>query len=597
MKKFLSVVFSLVLIIFSSVAYSQPIDSALARYGEKYQQEKAYLHLDKSAYLPGETIWFKAYLMEGIFPTNQSKTLYIDWIAENGSVLYHSVSPVVDAATNGQFEIPQTYTGSFVHVRAYTKWMLNFDTAFLFSKNIRIFNKNTSSKKSPPALVSSLKFFPEGGDIVAGVNNRIAFKANDQYGRPVKIKGIIQDNKGSFVDSIKIIHDGMGSFHLVAQAGTTYTAKWKDEKGTSFSTDLPGVKPTGISLQVGLHNNKRIIGIASPGIISEELKLVHIVGVMNSKMAFKTDDQLKQNSIVSKVLPVESLPSGIITITVFDANWNAIAERICFIKNEDYRFQPAMEVKYWGLGKRKRNEIEITVPENLGTTNLSISVTDAEIERDTTENIISHFLLSSELRGRVHNPAYYFSNNSDKLLQDLDLVMLTHGWRKFEWKEISQGKMPTITYPRDTNYLTLSGKVFGVAKSQLNGTESIALILKEKDSSSRMLIIPINRDATFSDPDVVLFDSVRVYYSLKSKFLGQAEARFMTERIPAPNYVTYSKSFLSNPFFDTTGIGRHINLATAALDLSNQQQSKILENVTVKAKQKSTVQVMDEKYT
>ena len=506
LKKFLSVPFSLILIAFSSAGYSQSIDSAIARYGEKNQQEKAYLHFDKASYLPGETIWFKAYLMEGIFPTNQSKTLYVDWVGENGSVLYHSVSPVVEASTNGQFDIPQTYTGNFIHVRAYTKWMLNFDTAFLFSKNIRIFNKNTTTKTQRPALVTSLQFFPEGGDIVAGVNNRIAFKANDQFGRPAKVKGIIQDSKGTFIDSIRILHDGMGSFHLVADAGNTYTAKWKDEKGTSFSTNLPAAKPNGVSLQVGLHNNKRIISIASPGTVPEELKLLHVIGTINNKMAFKTDVQVKPNAIASKVLPVESLPSGIITITVFDANWNAIAERICFIKNEDYRFQPSMEVKYWGLGKRKRNEIEITVPENLGTTNLSISVTDAAIERDTTENIISHFLLSSEIRGRVHNPAYYFSNNSEKLLQDLDLVMLTHGWRKYEWKEILQGKLPAITYNRDTSYLTLSGKVFGVAKNQLSGTESIALIIKEKDTTSKMLIVPINRDGTFSDPQSPVFD-------------------------------------------------------------------------------------------
>jgi hypothetical protein len=598
MKNIISgLLFSLILVIFCNTVHSQSLDSALARYGEKYQQEKAYLHLDKSSYLPGETVWFKAYLMEGIFPANQSKTLYVDWIAENGAVLLHSVSPLVDAVTNGQFDIPQTYTGNFVHVRAYTKWMLNFDTAFLFNKDIRIFNKNTSAKTSrPPAIVSTLRFFPEGGDMIAGVNNKIAFKANDQYGRPVKIKGVILDQKGGFVDSLKIIHDGMGTFHLAPQEGATYTAKWKDEKGSSFNTDLPLIKPTGVSLQIGMNNGKRIISILSSANLGDELKTIHVIGVMNNKMAFKTNIEVKPNGIASKVLPVESLPSGIITITAFDGNWNAIAERVCFIKNEDYRFQPSMEVKYWGLGRRKRNEIEITVPENLGAASLSVSVTDAEIERDTTDNIISHFLLSSEIRGRVHNPAYYFSNNSETVMQELDLVMLTNGWRKFEWKDISQGKMPAITYPRDTNYLALSGKVFGVAKTQLSGTESIVLMIKEKDSGSRMIIVPINRDATFSDQDIVLFDSVRVYYSLKSKFLGQAEARFMTERLPAPNYVTYSRSFLSNPFFDTTGIGRHINLATAALDLSN-QQNKMMETVTVRAKQKAPVQVMDEKYT
>lgn len=98
---------------------AQSLDSALARYGSSYMQEKAYLHYDKSSYYPGETIWFKAYLMEGIYPSEGSKTFYVDWISDDGKVLYHTVSPVVDGATNGQFEVPADYSGNYIHVRGY----------------------------------------------------------------------------------------------------------------------------------------------------------------------------------------------------------------------------------------------------------------------------------------------------------------------------------------------------------------------------------------------------------------------------------------------------------------------------------------------
>src|SRR5437763_16888948 len=102
---------------YSIRAQAQSLDSTLAKYANSYQQEKAYLHYDKSAYAPGETIWFKAYLMEGIYPLDGSKTFYTDWIDDNGNVLYHSVSPIVDAATNGQFDIPADYSANFIHVR------------------------------------------------------------------------------------------------------------------------------------------------------------------------------------------------------------------------------------------------------------------------------------------------------------------------------------------------------------------------------------------------------------------------------------------------------------------------------------------------
>src|SRR2546423_13721413 len=147
MKKFivyrlLSFIGILVSILASYASNAQSLDSTLARYADHFQPERTYLHYDKASYYPGETIWFKAYLMEGLYPSEGSKTLYVDWVADNGNVLFHTVSPIVNAGTNGQIEIPSSYRGNFIHVRAYTKWMLNFDSSFLYNKDIRILRKD-----------------------------------------------------------------------------------------------------------------------------------------------------------------------------------------------------------------------------------------------------------------------------------------------------------------------------------------------------------------------------------------------------------------------------------------------------------------------
>src|SRR3982751_2727984 len=191
MRKIFSLV-SLIIIFLS--ARTQSLDSTLAKMATGYQSEKVCLQYDKSSYYAGETIWFKAFLMQAMYPSNGSKSLYVDWINDKGEVLSHTVSPVVDAATNGQFEVPAEYAGNTIHVRAYTKWMLNFDTAFLYSKDITILSQNRPLAKTVAGSVPSVQFFPEGGDIVLGVPNRIAFKANDQYGRPVKVKGKLLDD-------------------------------------------------------------------------------------------------------------------------------------------------------------------------------------------------------------------------------------------------------------------------------------------------------------------------------------------------------------------------------------------------------------------
>jgi hypothetical protein len=532
--------------------------------------------------------------MEDLFPSENSKTLYIDWVSADGSVLSHSVSPVVEGTTNGQFDIPADYKGSFVHVRAYTKWMLNFDTAFLYNKDIRILASNGPKDIRTP-FVTTLQFFPEGGDAIAGVSNRIAFKANDQFGRPVTVKGVIVDEKGTTIDSFRTVHNGMGSVLLTPAIGKVFTARWKDVNGKLQTSLLPTVKADGIAMQVNNNGTRKVITL-NGGQLPDELRHVHLVGTMNQRMAFKADVDLTSNTSAKRIIPVENLPSGVLTITVFDRDWNAIAERVSFVNNHEYRFQPTFEVKHWGMGKRKRNEIEIKVPDNLQGASMSISVTDAAIETDSSENIISHFLLSSEIRGKVYDPAYYFSSKDEKTAEDLDLVMMTHGWRRFKWEDVVKGKLPAITYPKDTNYLNLSGQLYGVAKSQLSGSDNIVLMVKE-DSLSRMIIMPISTEGSFSDPDIILFDTVRVYYSLKSKFFKTAEARFMLNRLPAPNYTAFSKTFIPKPFNDTTGNYRHSLLASETLKLQQAFKSELMQNVVIKTNQKTPVQVLDEKYT
>src|SRR5205085_12643940 len=93
------------------VAAAQNIDSVIAKYANDYGQERTYLQYDKPAYGPGETIWFKAYLMKGVAPADESKNFYTDWTDDAGNLLSHNISPLVDAVTNGQFDIPANYTG------------------------------------------------------------------------------------------------------------------------------------------------------------------------------------------------------------------------------------------------------------------------------------------------------------------------------------------------------------------------------------------------------------------------------------------------------------------------------------------------------
>src|ERR1035437_77784 len=118
--------------------YAQNIDSVLSIYGSNFQQEKLHIHFDKSIYNQGETVWFKAYIMAGAAPSGFSKNVYVDFFDAEGNLLQHIASPLFESSAKGQFDIPAKYSGQNLHVRAYTQWMLNFDSTFLFNKDIRI---------------------------------------------------------------------------------------------------------------------------------------------------------------------------------------------------------------------------------------------------------------------------------------------------------------------------------------------------------------------------------------------------------------------------------------------------------------------------
>ena len=573
------------------LATGQQLDSTTETYFNQYSQERIYLHFDKPSYFKGETIWFKVYMMDATIPADVSKTVYLDWIDNKGNLLSHDAFPLVDGISNGQFNIPAEYVGKSIHVKGYTKWMMNFDPDFFYNKDVGIISPVTTTEK-PAAVIPSLTFFPEGGDAVAGINCKIAFKANDQWGRPISIAGYVVDNTNKQVAIFTTKHDGMGFFFLTSVPNTTYSAKWKDENGIDYTVGLPQAKQAGLALQITLQKNKRVLNISCTQNAAKEIGLVHIVGTMFQKTVLKLDEVIDKGSI-KKTIPLQILPDGILTFTVFDQQWKPLAERITFVKNNNALFETQIEVRQKGLGNREKNEFHVMVPDSFATS-LSIAITDEGIGRDANSNIISHLLLGSELKGDLYNSAYYFSSNEDSVEQHIDLVMLTHGWRRFKWEDVVKGKFPKIGYARDTNYLSLSGALTGASPAQIRRTKEIFIFIKTKDGGIKMTDVPIHADGSFNDPSQVFFDTVRLNYSFpKKSSLAQSSVQFIDGRMPP---ITTKNQRYLNSFTDTTGYWRHALLAEQENYLSKMAEGKVLEEVIVKTTIKTPLQSMDEKY-
>ena len=584
--------------IFAQTPDQQTVKTSIEQNATYFPQERIYIQFDKPAYSPGETVWYKAYLMSGTGISLISANFYIDFADADGNLLKHIAVPVVHASAKGDFQVPASYKAGSIHARAYTKWMLNFDSAFLYNKDILILqSRSAATKNAVNTNKPDVQFFPEGGDCIAGLNNKIAFKAIYPSGKPCNLKGIVVNEKNKQVADLKCIHDGMGYFNIEPLPGETFTAKWKDEKGASYETPLPAVKKDGVSLEVKIAGDKRGFLIKRSENASSNFNQVHIVATMQQQLVYMASVKLDVSPVMGGSIPVADLPSGILQVTLFDSNWIAIAERITFINNDDYYFEPEVGFAALATTKRGKNILVINVPDSIES-NLSVSVTDAGIGVDSSDDIISHLLFTGDLKGNVYHPSWYFSNKSDSLAQHLDLVMLTNGWRRIKWEDIVQGKLPVIKYPNDTAYFTLSGKVFGASPQDLQSGAMVLLILDRGNDTTRKSVQTfLKKDGSFSEPNIILRDTTKVYYRIagSQNLADRSEVSFNNSMLAGSRKIFFDKNGALY-FLDSATENRNRYFAEEQARIAKLLEGNVLAGVTVKAKTKSRLEVLDETY-
>ena len=599
MKKFLLLSGLLVLSVFSLRA--QVIDSMIKVYSDQVPDQKAYVHFDKDLYRAGETIWFKAYLFSGFSLSVNSKNFYAELINDQGNIVQRKVYPITESSSVGNFDLPDSMPAGNLIFRGYTTWMLNFDTAFIYQKSITITNKAGVLEKQKTDVVKSysIQFFPEGGNLVNSLTSVVAFKANDELGMPVIAKGNITDSKGGVVASFSSVHDGMGTFNLTPAANETYKAIWTDPTGKQQAIPLPEAKAQGIILKLTSAGSKKVFMISRSDEVPESWKKVNVVALLGQERVYKAKANLTDTKVTSGSISVENFPSGILQVTIFSDTWEPIAERIMMINNSNYGFDVKVNTPELNTNFRAKNTLEIQVDDTL-LSNLSLSVTDAVIGRQTNgDNIISRMLLTGDIKGHVHNPTYYFTNTADSTANNLDLVLLTHGWRRYNWANMARGRKPILKFPFD-NYLSIGAKVFGVTTaSPLRNDEQLLIFIQAKDSTSQFLQMPKTGVDKFTLPNIVFYDTVSVYYQFMKDKKAEKEMslQFYNNFYPGVKRI----DLLNRPVnleIDTAAIARTKFFADKLFQLGSKFNPKgnVLEAVTVKTRTKSLIQQMDDKY-
>ena len=589
------------LTLFISIAaclQAQHFDSVLNKLDSEYPQEKVYLHFDKSAYNPGETIWFKAYLFAANYPSDISKTLYAELLDEKGKLIQRKSLPVFRFSAAAAFDIPADFNSSVIYVRAYTRWMLNFDSAFLFVKALPVLSvRKTNAKAGLLKQIAYLQFFPEGGDLVEGLESRVAFKATDQNGLPIQFNGEISNSKGTRVAILNPVHDGMGYFSLLPETGEQYKAKWKDQNGQLHESNLPAARKDGVVLQV--EQSSKGIQFKVQRSASFSSGSFYVVAQMQQQLLYRARTNLSQKTMIQGIIPVDNFPSGIVQVTAFNEDGKPLAERIVFVNKQDYYFITDLNAVTTNLTPRAKNIIRIDLPDTISS-NLSVSVTDADVNpgKKDEDDIFSSVLLTSDIKGYVHQPAYYFSSEADSVAAHLDLLMMTNGWRRFRWDEVMANRWPVLRYKPD-NYLAIVGKVGGLNKNVLQQQE-ITAILQTKNGGKEFLSVPLQADGSFAFPGLIFFDTARIYYQFNND-----KNRTLTARA---NF-----DFSSNLMRESAGLSipprpevNALKLDSAAIiknklsvqrNLTQQKKVQTLATVEVKARQISKREKMEKEYT
>jgi hypothetical protein len=584
---------------FTTTTNSQSLIKSLAFYNANYPVEKTYVQFDKAAYSEGETIWFKAYLSSQDFPSVISTNFYAELLDVNGKILASKTLPVFEATAAGNFDLPARVLKDAVVFRAYTAWQLNFDSTLLYTKLIPVVISTPKTAVAPGKKTYSLRFFPEGGDMIADFQSVVAFAATDDSGLPTEITGVIKDAGGKIITPFKSIHDGMGKVVLEARLHASYYAEWKDESGTTHQTALPLPKPSGVMVEVKDKENYISYILKRSDDVFPSQKKVHVIAQMHQQILYQANVSLEQTNITSGIIKTDSLTTGIMEFTVFDNEWKPLAERIIFVNKNDYSFTAAVNEYAINLSHRGKSVLEIEVPDTVSA-NLSLAVTDADLMTDANgEDIITRFFLSGELRGYIHNPRYYFAAGNDFAKEHLDLLMLTHGWRKYDWENIAGNRFPLIKFLPD-RYLTLKGKVNGVPASALqSGNAQVNLILQTKDSAKKFLFAPISATGDFQVDGLLYYDTVSVYYQFNSnnKLNRLANVDFKTV-LPVMKGAGIDTDWVAKAASIKTIGSRNVLFAQKRNEVLPELNKKIknLEEVIVRSKSRNREEQVDKKY-
>ena len=431
---------------------------AFEDYAANHPVEKVYLHLDKPYYAAGEYMYFRAYLTDmNLNQENvESHIVYVELSDAKKNLIKRLLLYSEENEFSGQMQLPNSLPSANYHLRAYTNRMRNAGEDYFYHRDIYIGNITDRKQEhaTPKNFDYSVGFFPEGGQLLAGFTDKVAFKALGNDGFGTEVSGILSDEEGKELLQFTGVHSGMGSFSFTPEEGKTYKVSVQSN-GITKEYTLPAATE-GLALSARQDEELIYLTIHST---SDEPESIYLIGQSRNTVCYDLG-RLMKNHEQQIVIDKRRFPTGIAQFTLFK-DGHPVSERLLFIDREDDLHVDIIPDKEQ-YGDREKAAVEIRVTDDSGQPvegSFSLSVTDNKTVAPSigTQNIKGSLLLDSDLKGYVESPGWYFAGDEPERSEALDNLLCTQGWSRFVWDQLTEPET-SDTYPVESDFM-LTGRV------------------------------------------------------------------------------------------------------------------------------------------
>lgn len=459
----------------------------VATFNRLFPQEKVFVHTDNTGYFVGETIWFEAYVLRAdqAAPTDISGVLYVELVDPFGEVTQTHKIKLENGRGGGQIPLDRLRADGFYELRAYTRYMTNWDAEGVFSRVIPIFaqpesegdydnlhitqafahSRSEATLQADSARMQRLvnlktepkpqvRFYPEGGHLIKGLPTRVAFEVFDEDSVITRVEGQLTGSDGQRLATVATRHEGRGVLDYVA--GTEAAQLELNINGRCHRFALPEAEDEGCVMNVDTSRPEAVTTrlAASPTL---QGALMGLTRMHNGRVTFF--DTLRLDDGWTTIdFDTDKLDAGIHQLTLFDAEGRVWAERLFFVHPDSLTATSRLNATFADKTIAPYKNMTLRLEGEPGS-QLSVAVTDADATTNGSQNSLATWLLlTSDLKGYVARPDYYLESQDETHRRDTDLLMMVQGWRRYDWTMMA-GRAPFEKRQPIEDHLYLDGRV------------------------------------------------------------------------------------------------------------------------------------------